>query len=666
MASDFERLELHALLERLAAEPELGFNAHQRVEHYAFGDPEWFIAVDEEARRLGVPEGTALPRYPAFRNFVGREADIYRYRKFVGAAAANAEHAKQMVVLNGPTSTGKSTFVLTMYGRVEGAPIPMLDPFRDGSGCPNRDNVFWMVPRSKRTAIAARYGITIKRWADICMICREAFLHSDPQLQEYPLKDPVNPDRERWLHFPTVIRKIGMREGDMGIGYGAMFPAGTFTADEQTLIGRLNVAELDEYPEGHIKTLLFNGKIHAAQGGIFELKEVYKIFEHEEMADKITFATQEGIIDGPGKYGQVSVDLHIVGHSNPPDAEAFRERGRAYVQISSRTEELPWRHHLSVTYEAGVYASELYRTDFIRDDHFAPDLLEITAYHACGTRIDKNGSEKRIKRKVTDQQLIEEYDGRRPDRGYSQNIKECREDGMHGFDPRKYTKAIGRAFAADEVDIAVHDGKVVATPIPPGERCSIWPEVRAEIEWDIWHDPLPNDEFGRYMGLLNMCDQVYERRLRDKVLNMLFTAPTITVRAEIFFSDYVRDAEQWLFTSSQSDEESAARALALEDELKRREQYMGITSTQDADAVRLAVVEVRRDAKAEGRALDWRVDPTIADHIQRYMIWLATEGGVALSGDFAEQLVERFGYCSRCAQKTLAYIEGRKKDILRR
>lgn len=655
--SDATQMELYEFLDDvLPSNPELGFTSHQRVLRYVFEGPgvDYRIVEGAEARRYGVPEGSVIPKFNAFSDFIGREPEIWQYYKFVKAAAANAEQARQIAIFVGPTSTGKSTFELTKYRYLEGAPVAMLDPYRDGTGCPNRDRVFWMVPRSKRSDIVATHDVTIEPWADICAVCRHAF-HNDETLAQYAPKDADDPEKDRWRHFPVTIKKIGMREGGQGIGFGTLFPMGQFSADDQKIIGEEDITQIDKYPRGHIKTLLFNGFIAKAQQGMGEGREIYKIWEDEEIADKYTFMVQEKIAPGPGGHGQVSVDIHLTGHSNYPDYVAFHDRGRASVQIASREEVIFWRHMSAPIWEAQLYQRELDKTSFIGSDgHTAPDMLDLVAYFTIATRIDQEKHHAELL------SLLEAFDGHVEGKHRAALLEESPNDFMDGRDSRTSTKAIEAAYAADAFDV-LPSGEVI-NGISNVDRCPIWPDVREEILESLHpakvdYDP---DTRKQYIKYLRRMDYMYKKRLQERVLPLLYSALTDDARA--FFAGYVERATTWVRESETRDATSDIDAdfATLLNRLKDDEAIMGVSSGE-AEGVRAVAAQLAQQARQANRELDWRADPTMAERIGIYLRNTAMR--TALPENFSELLQEQ-EYCLRCAQKTAAYVQEHKEEIL--
>lgn len=645
--------------------PELAFSADKRVHYYAFEKPgvDWFEATGKKARKLGVPEGTWVPNYRAFRDFIGREMVIWQYAANTWNAAQNGEHARQMHVFVGPTSTGKSTFELKKQGRLEGIYVPVLDPTGSGKGCGNHDSAFWMLPRSQRGIIEKEYGIRVDRWADICMVCHQALMEAswiedeDARqrfLERHPLKDQDNPSNARWLHFPVTFKKVGLRN-DFGIAI--LFPMGRFTADEQKIIGSIKPSAYGDpdLEEGDPETLSFTGA--AARGNLvhMEYREYYKLVRHEEIMEKNIFLTQEKRIPGPGNYGVVSNDSHKTGHSNFPDFYAFLEDAQAKEQNFSRQATYFWRHALAISDETEIYKLELGKTGYGTRGHYAPHMLDTVAYFIIGTRVDEEGSDSRTERKLTLHELLLGYDGEDPEWDFASLTDECPDDGMYGFDGRVPIKAIGTAYGRDEIDVVVDEfgrSRISRENIPAGERCVIWPEVIPEL-LEYCH-PMTfreKEERDRFRKLLRQADWRYRMALREELLEILF--PDFAEQAQAFFQDYIRRVRIWRdAVLGEENKEADTEAAAAADQLLEDESILGI-GYNERDAFRDAVLELNED----GTPLEWRAaDERIRARIEQYLVYLLTLDGVRIPDNLADRLVRTFGYCERCAKKTVDHV----------
>ena len=659
-------LPLGELLELTRRHPELAFSADKRVHYYAFERPgvEWFQATGKKARKLGVPEGTWIPRYGAFGGFVGKEMVIWQYAANTWNAAQNGEHARQFHVFVGPTSTGKSTFELIKQRLLEGVYVPILDPYGDGSGCPNHDSAFWMLPRSQRASIEEEYGIRVDRWADICMLCHKALMEAgwvadDDRkefMERYPLKDQENPEQARWLHFPVTFKKMGLRNE---FGIAILFPMGRFTADERKIIGSIKLGFIGDpdFEEGDPETLSFTGAAAKGNLGVMEFREFYKLVRHEEIMEKMIFLTQEKRISGPENVGVVSNDSHKTGHSNFPDFYAFMEDPQAKEQNFSRQATYFWRHALAISDEVEIYKLELAKPKYGERKHFAPHMLETVARFIIGTRVDETGTDSRTERKLELHQLLLGYDGEDPEWDFSRLTAECPDDGMYGFDGRVPIKAIGSAYGKDDIDVVVDElghSRVRQANISADERCVIWPDVMPELV-DYCH-PMTfreKEERDRFRHLFRYADWRYRLALKAELLEVLF--PELEDQCQAFFREYIRRVRLWRDAVEVEDEQNGAdaEAAAAANLLLEDETILGVKYVE-RDAFRDAVLTLDED----GTILSWgAADAEIRSRIEQYVVYLLTSEGYAPPSDLSDRLQRSFGYCARCAGKTAAHVQ---------
>ena len=613
--------------------PLMAENAAQRIYRRIFVAPGFdaVAAEDDEqlARALELAPGEAVRTFRAFDDFYGREREIEEIAMALEAAGAGAEQARQIIVWIGETGTGKSALAARFHQLLEGASIWTL------KGCPMHEHPFRLLPRSRREEFSRRFNAPIHPTADICHVCRT-------ELQER------YEGGHGWERFPVVERRISARQDGLGVGVGVMFPSDPMNEDISELIGRVNIAMLDDkrYAEGHARTLIFNGLFHHAEQGLLEVREIFK--REVRQLNLFIFATQEKEVPGPGNYGRISVDCVIIGHSNMAEYQRFLAEPTNEALVS-RTLPLTFRHLLRWSAEAKVYEKERLRSRYGRV-HVAPHTLETAAKFAVLTRLTESAAIPALVRMAV---YNGDADGQSP-KTPSEFLLESPKDGREGLDTRFFTKAMGTAYT------------VAGRSSGNGERsCLLWPEYRQAILRQLMRDEsIPPRERERWRDLMSKADEEYMRDLREEFTDVVIGAQE--VYADGMFASYVERAKQW-FSAGRENED-------LERFLAQVETAWGFTR-QEAYGIRETLVTLQREYADLDRPFRWQDQERLRRGIRHHLVvrmrdffpvpadGIRSPDAEAFAEKIREVLSSQYGYCERCADDAIDFVARRINEV---
>lgn len=406
--------------------------------------------IPEGERWLGIDK-----KYKIFsQKLYGVEKPAHEIITFFRAGAARLSTGKQILLLVGPTGSGKSTMVSILKHRLEEY---RTRPIFAIKGCPMHQEPLLLLPRHLRLEFEQKLGVKIK--GDLCPPCRHI-------LEEHTDQDTgvVN-----WLNVPVETFTFSI-QGTRGIG--SFEPADDKSSDVTELVGKENIGITSNPKKGysHWDAYTLSGELEKANRGICEGRELIKANE-KLLWVFISVAEEQEIKIQGSSFPHISVDEVIIAHTNLTEYKKFTAR-QENEALHSRTYVVSVPYSLKIKDEVALY-HKLIRTESDFADltkcHIAPGTFEIAATFAILTRLldSQTGLDNLTKLKIyngdkaltelnkdkekipTDiRQLIDEGQGS-PDLS--------KREGMFGVDPRDILAALNTAL--------VEQGKGCLTPL---------------------------------------------------------------------------------------------------------------------------------------------------------------------------------------------------------
>lgn len=350
--------------------------------------------------------GRPIKEYEHFEDFYGvrPKEQIERLVAGLNQAAMRGEASRQIFYLKGPVASGKSSLIDRLMEGLENEPIYAIE------GCSQRDNPLLLIPRGKnnsfRRKIEKKYKLKTPIEGDICPNCRFRLLEEDKLAEYYTEEGEVKKKyMRRWFFrgklfeedgtpiwkkiikhgkfkyrdengnvlfekFPVKAVKLSRRAR---IGLVSMDPIDPNSQDISEFIGEENISLIHKLAPGDPRLARLIGALNASNRGILELIE---IFENErEYLRPLLTASQEHLIKAPGKQQMVYRDGLIIGHSNPPQWERFKNDPEN-VNHLDRIFLIVFPYPLELDEEIKIYKKEIAKADY-KDIHIAPFALEI-------------------------------------------------------------------------------------------------------------------------------------------------------------------------------------------------------------------------------------------------------------------------------------------------
>lgn len=305
------------------------------------------------------------------KELFGLEEPIRQVVDHFRAGANRLSTGKQILLLAGPTASGKSSCAKKIKDGLE--QYNKRPVFRI-KGCPINEEPLRLVPPGPtREALEKKLNVKIK--GDLCPTCRANLLAN--------FKEGVD---VHWEKVPVETFKFSTQTG---IGIGSFEPSDKKTADVSQLIGRENIAVTSTkgYDDPNSYELK-GGEIFKGHRGLVELREMIKSPE-EMLWIFISVAEEQEVKVQGSSFPHISVDVVLLGHTNLSEYKKFSSR-EENAALHDRIYVVYFPYPLRIRDEVRIYRKLIEsESDFLtlKRCHIAPGALELAATFAVMTRL---------------------------------------------------------------------------------------------------------------------------------------------------------------------------------------------------------------------------------------------------------------------------------------
>lgn len=242
--------DLRQYLPMVAAEPTLNDLAHTRVWRMIEKAGIEFNEADEKQRN---------PKFKFFeKDLFGVDSTITQIMQYLKAASAGSEVSKRILLLWGPTSSGKSQFAILLKKGLEAFTRTREGRMFGIEGCPMHENPLNALPENARKVLKEKYGLIIE--GELCPRCA------------YRLNEEFKGD-----FWKIPVKRIFFSEMHR-VGIGTFQPADQKSQSQSELVGSVNFAQLENYGvESHPMAYNFDGELNVANRGMMEFIEMLKL-----------------------------------------------------------------------------------------------------------------------------------------------------------------------------------------------------------------------------------------------------------------------------------------------------------------------------------------------------------------------------------------------------
>ncbi len=392
----------------------LAMAAHARLWHMIETAGIKFDEKDEKRER---------PDYSFFtQELFGINDTLASVMEYFKAAAAGSDVSRRILLLYGPTSSGKSQFAILLKEGLEKFSRTKAGRMFALSDCPMHENPLNAVPKAAREQLKAKYGITIE--GDLCPRCA------------YRLQHDFGGD---FLSLP--VERIFLSEANR-VGIGTFQPADPKSQNQSELTGSVNFAKLAELgSESHPLAFDFNGELNKANRGMMEFIELLKVdrkFRHI----LLTLAQEKRI--KAQNFPLIFADLVVLSHTNETEYLKFLAQ-KEEEALHDRLWVVKFPYNLRLDDEIKIYEKLISRAPGFQGIHIAPHTLRVAAMFAILSRLEESKDQKFTL--LTKMRL---YNGERVDGAGREDEKRLRDaaerEGMDGISPRYIVNRISACF----------------------------------------------------------------------------------------------------------------------------------------------------------------------------------------------------------------------------
>ena len=393
--------------------PEVHMNAHSRT-----------LRMIESAGIVRGEDGD-IEEYSFFANdLFGINESIGEIMSYLRAAAAGSEVSRRILLLYGPTSSGKSQLAVLLkrgleeFTRTDAGTVYCL------TNSPMFEDPLCAIPHKLRGQFLSDYGIKI-----------------DGQLSPYmELMLKENHDGD-FLELP--VSRVCFSEQSR-VGIGTFVPSDKKSQDISELVGSMDLSKIGEFgSESDPRAYRFDGELNIANRGLMEFVEMLKV-DQKFLYVLLTLAQEKNI--KTGRYPFIYADEFLLAHTNETEYKRFLAKDEMEA-LHDRIIVIKVPYNLSVNEEVKIYEKLINQATF-KGVHIAPYTLYCAAMFAVLSRLKDSkheGLSIMSKMRLYNEEEVE---------GFSQSDvpllrKEFDSEGMTGISPRYIINRISSTLAED-------------------------------------------------------------------------------------------------------------------------------------------------------------------------------------------------------------------------
>ncbi|MGS2724006.1 PrkA family serine protein kinase [Porticoccus sp. GXU_MW_L64] len=612
-ATQMEEYSIQEYLELCKSDPSTYATAAERM-LLAIGEPE-MVDTSKDPRLSRIFSNKIIKRYPVFDDFFGMEECIESIVSFFRHAAQGLEEKKQILYLLGPVGGGKSSLAEKLKSLMEKQPIYAL------KDSPVFESPLGLFQASEDGAILEEeYGIP-KRYLNTVMSPWAV-----KRLHEYG--GDISQFKVVKL-TPSILDQTAISKTE---------PGDENNQDISSLVGKVDIRKLEEYPQNDPDAYSFSGGMCTANQGLMEFVEMFKA--PIKVLHPLLTATQEGNYNGTEAIGAIPFEGVVLAHSNESEWQTFKNNKNNEAFID-RVYIVKVPYCLRVTEEIKIY-EKLLQNSSLSTAPCAPDTLDMLAQFTVLSRLkEPENSSVYSKMRIYDGESLKDRDPK------AKSIQEYRDnagvdEGMNGLSTRFAFKTLSKVFNFDSTEVA-------ANPV----------HLLYVLENQIEQEQFPSEVHDRY---LNFIKEYLAHNYIEFIGKEIQTAylESYSEYGQNLFDRYVTYADFWIQDQEYRDPETGEilDRASLNDELEKIEKPAGISNPKDFRSEIVNFV-LRARANNQGKNPAWTSYEKLRSVIEKKM-FASTEDLLPVISfnakasaedqqkhqDFVQRMVER-GYTEK-------------------
>ena len=416
------------------------------------------------------------------KDLFGVDEPLRKVVKYLKAAASGSQVGRRILLLYGPTSSGKSQMAALLKSGIEEFTRTEEGALYAIADCPIHENPLNLVPSALRKRFREEYNVRVDPLARLCPVC------------QFNLEDKYKND---WLSVP--VKRIFLSETNR-IGIGTFLPGDTKNQSITELVGSVDFSKLGEFGvESDPRAYKFDGELNVANRGIMEMIEMLKV-DPKFLYVLLTLAQEKTI--KTERFPLIYADEFIIAHTNETEYRRFLADTKLEA-LHDRIIVHKFPYNLTLDAEIKIYEKLLAEADF-GDVHIAPLTLKVASMFAILSRLEPGKDQN-----LTLLKKMQLYNGEDVEGFTKEDVKNIKADtereGMDGISPRYIFNCIADCFTKYNMDCI--------TPIDM---------LRATKENFESNAKLSKEEIDRYDELLTIVVEEYTKMAKNEVQKAFF------------------------------------------------------------------------------------------------------------------------------------------------
>lgn len=401
--------------------------ASERLLH-AIGEAR-MVDTRKDERLSRIFSNDVIPTYESFGKIYGIEPTLKDIVSYVKHSAQGLEERKQILYLLGPVGSAKSTIVTILKRLMETVPLYAI------KGSPVLDSPLSLFSKTdaEELGIPERYfGVIPSPWL------LKRLNESGGDLSQLRVVKV----------YPSEANQTAMSHIE---------PGDENNQDISSLVGKLNIRELDQYAQNDPDAYSYSGGLCLGNRGIAEFAEMFK--SPIKSLNPLLEATQSGFYKGTESISAIPFEGIIIAHSNESEWQKFRTDKRNEALID-RIFIVRVPYCLRYSEETKIYEKML-KESSLSQAPCAPKTLETLAQFSVMSRLLPSKHSTRevkmriyngenLKHKNPDAKNVPEYkkEAHESESGY--------DEGFNGISTRFAFKILAQTFNYDPEEVAAN------------------------------------------------------------------------------------------------------------------------------------------------------------------------------------------------------------------
>ncbi|WP_286237156.1 PrkA family serine protein kinase [Neptuniibacter halophilus] len=531
-----EEYSLDEYLQLCKQDPLIYADAAERMLQ-AIGEPE-LIDTASDPRMSRIFSNKLIKRYPAFSEFYGMEDAIENIVSYFKHAAQGLEERKQILYLLGPVGGGKSSLAERLKHLMEHIPFYAI------KGSPVFESPLGLFkPEEDGVILEEEYGIPRRYLKGIMSPWAAKRMHE--------FGGDISKFRVVKL-YPSILDQVGIAKTE---------PGDENNQDISSLVGKVDIRKLEEFPQHDPDAYSFSGALCRANQGIMEFVEMFKA--PIKVLHPLLTATQEGNYNSTEGMGAIPYDGILLAHSNESEWQTFKNN-KTNEAFIDRIYIVKVPYCCRVTEEIHIY-EKLLENSSLNNSPCAPDTLNMLAQFSVLSRIKTpENSSVYSKMRIYDGENLKDTD---PKAKSMQEYKDSAgvDEAMDGLSTRFAFKILSKVFNFDPSEVA-------ANPV----------HLLYVLEKEIEQQQFPAELQERYVGYLKEYIAPKYIEFLGKEIQTAYLE-SYSEYGQNIFDRYVTYADFWIQDQEYRDPETGdiLDRQAINEELEKIEKPAGISNPKD-------------------------------------------------------------------------------------